>query len=669
MYRVPDRPLRLGSYRWRTVLVGLTMMVLFSEYATYEISSYYRFAPALGVPLTTVANIPIYEPFACLFWLWWIPIDTTVSIYGATAIIGIFAVVVVAGISNARSRRSLNDNVDALHGSAKWATFEDVKSAGLLAGEGGVYVGGCIDPHNNYQHYLQHNGPEHVLVIAPTRSGKGASLVIPTLLAWTESAIIYDIKGENWEKTSGFRAQQGQICFRFSPTDPTSSSRFNPLAEIRLHTSRDVSDAQNIAEMMTQTGEQQLAANRYFYEAANSIIVGMILYTCYKYDETGRVACLADVGNEFTVPGRSLPDLLKKLVKSKHPVVRKKAQIMLSKHEENFSAVESTTQTAFDLFDDPMVAQCTSASDFRVADLMDHERPISLYLIVPPGDIDRLRPLMRMLFTVIINRLTQSLDGTRIEHRHRLLLMIDEFPTLKRLDLFSTVLSYLAGYGIKVYLIAHDIRQIADAYGSHESIVSNCHIRIAFAPNHPETAELLSRMTGQRTIPRPSVSFSGASTSPILSHASTAIVVEQRPLFTADEVSRIPAARKEGRQAQQRIVAPGNMLIFVAGCYPIYGVQMFYFREFDAVLGARAGIPPPTSLPTIDGDGKVNQQAPIGRTANVISAVEVVPAAAAVIDVVAVPSIPEKRPVMNSLALFDDPESLLHPDDPGPEKE
>ena len=143
------------------------------------------------------------------------------------------------GANSLRSRR-LSANAEHLHGSARWATGEDIRETGLLDAGQGVYVGGWKPGRRSRLHYLRHDGPEHVLVFAPTRSGKGVSLVIPTLLAWNESAVIYDIKGENWAKTAGFRSQQGHICFRFCPVEQSYGSRFNPLAEVWLFTERDV---------------------------------------------------------------------------------------------------------------------------------------------------------------------------------------------------------------------------------------------------------------------------------------------------------------------------------------------------------------------------------------------------------------------------------------------
>ena len=123
--------------------------------------------------------------------------------------------------------------------------------------------------------------------------------MFPTLLAWSESAVIYDIKGENWARTAAFRAQQGHLCFKFSPVEENASSRFNPLSEVRLFTPRDVSDAQNIANMIVRTGEDS-PQERYWQDAAASITTGMILHVCYEAALQGRVASLADLAHVFT---------------------------------------------------------------------------------------------------------------------------------------------------------------------------------------------------------------------------------------------------------------------------------------------------------------------------------------------------------------------------------
>jgi type IV secretion system protein VirD4 len=287
-----------------------------------------------------------------------------------------------------------------------------------------------------------------------------------------------------------------------------------------------------------------------------------------------------------------------------HPVVREKAQEMLNKEDREFSGVLSTAKTALSLYSDPLVVENTANSDFRIADLVDHEKPVSLYLVVPPAHKKRLRPLIRLIFTMIVNRLTEKLefDGTEQQDRkHRLLVLIDEFPSLRKMDIFADALSYMGGFGLKAYLITQDIRQIVQEYGVNESIVSNCGIRVAFTPNQLETAELLSKMTGIETIQKAAFSYSGSRGSTILNHINESVQQIQRPLMTPDEVMRIPAPLKEGQGTQEKIIWPGDMLVFIAGHRPIYGKQMLYF--FDDVLRARAEMPPPKSLPTTTDDG------------------------------------------------------------------
>jgi type IV secretion system protein VirD4 len=302
-----------------------------------------------------------------------------------------------------------------------------------------------------------------------------------------------------------------------------------------------------------------------------------------------------------------------------HPVVREKAQEMLDKEDKDFGGVLSTAKTALTLYSDPLVAQNTSASDFAINDLVNHDRPVSLYLVVPPSDKIRLRPLIRLMFTMVVNRLTERMvfeGAEQKKNRHRLLLLIDEFPSLNRMEVFADALSYMAGYGLKAYLITQDIRQIVDAYGNNESIVSNCHVRIAFAPNQYETAELLSKMTGITTVPKASYSFSGSRFSPVMQHVNASVDHIERPLMTPDEVSRLAPAQKEGQGLAERIVAPGQMLIFVSGHFPILGTQMLYF--LDPVLNARAELLPPRDFYQIEGGSVIPQKA-ISKTRNRIS--------------------------------------------------
>lgn len=622
MHRLPPKPGFVGGFNWRATIAGLLVLVAANLAATQYIASRFFYQPALGTPLAHLGRISIYQPWKWVIWGWFNctspdqrvrqPLFFGIMILTAGCIV---SVVVFFALSASRSRKLMKNTQD-LHGSAGWASNEDVKATGLLDRQG-VFVGAWEQ--DNKLHYLRHDGPEHVLAFAPTRSGKGVGLVIPTLLSWPESAVIYDIKGENWAKTAGFRAACGHTCFKFSPVEDGSSSRFNPLEEIRLGTPREVSDAQNIAKIITHTGDDS-PNERYWQEAAYSLLTGMILHACIEADAAGRVASLADLARLLTKPGESFRETLEDIVaRSRHPVVREKAQEMLNKEDREFGSVLGTAKTALAVYSDPLVSANTAASDFRVADLVNHERPVSLYLVVPPSDTGRLRPLIRLIFTLIVNRLTEKMvfqGAEQQKNKHRLLLLIDEFPSLGRMDVFASALSFIGGFGVKAYLITQDICQIVDHYGRNESIVSNCHVRVAFAPNTMDTAELLSKMAGTTTVEKASYNFSGSRFSPVMGHVNASVDQIERPLMTPDEILRIKPPRKVKEAGVEKIVEPGQALIFVSGQRPILGTQMLYFM--DPELNRRAQIAPPTNFVAISG-GKTVPQLPADQTLNAIS--------------------------------------------------
>ncbi len=619
MYRTPRDPGGFPfGYNWKATGIGLVLLVGFNLLATQYIAAQFRYQSALGAPLLRIQRTALYQPFAWCIWGFQNctsrdnrvrkPLFEGEMIVLGGCILSMLAFFVAA---NRRAQR-LSENAEDLHGSARLAGPEDIEATGIMRSQGGVYVGGWYNDSTRRLQYLRHNGPEHVLAFAPTRSGKGVGLVIPTLLAWEESAVIYDIKGENWAKTAGFRASRGQLCFKFSPVEEETSSRFNPLAEVRLFTPRDVSDAQNVADMIIRSGENS-PMERHWEDSAASLTTGMILHACYTAAAEDRVACLADLSGLFTRPGVEFRETLNEMISyqhdadyrhgwrtpsglktSTHPVVSEKAQEMLDKESKELSGVLSTAKTALALYSDPLVARNTAASDFTINDLVNDEHPVSLYLVVPPSDKIRLRRLIRLMFTMVVNRLTERMafEGSEQKrNKHRLLFLIDEFPSLNRMEIFADALSYMAGYGLKAYLITQDIRQIVDAYGQNESIVSNCHVRIAFAPNQVDTAELLSKMTGTTTVQKASFNFSGSRFSPVMSHVNASVDHIERPLMTPDEVMRLRPPKKEGSGDSEIITEPGDMLIFVSGHFPILGMQMLYFA--DPELARRSAIAPP----------------------------------------------------------------------------
>jgi type IV secretion system protein VirD4 len=227
------------------------------------------------------------------------------------------------------------------------------------------------------------------------------------------------------------------------------------------------------------------------------------------------------------------------------------------------------------LYRDPTVAAVTSGCDWRIDDLLNAERPVSLYLVVPPSDISRTKPLIRLVLNQIGRRLTERLESLSGRARRQLLLMLDEFPALGRLDFFETALAFMAGYGVRAFLIAQSLNQIERAYGEHNAILDNCHVRVAFATNDERTAKRISDALGTATEQRSMRNYAGHRLAPWLSHVMVSRQETSRPLLTPGEVMQLPA---------------GEELVLVSGLAPIRARKLRYFE--DGRFASRVAAPP-----------------------------------------------------------------------------
>jgi len=598
--------------RQRNIAIGVMLVVLMCWLCTQYVASELSYAPVLGEPLLQVGQWKLYGPIEWLAWYhrWHTGAAPAVQNVFRVALWGSLVGGIASGLYIGYLGRSTQDQLwgdsESLHGSAHWAAPKEVERTGLLGNSSGVYVGGWKDPRTNAIRYLRHDGPEHIMAFAPTRSGKGVGLVLPTLLSWPHSAVVYDIKGENWALTAGWRQREADNrVLKFEPSAMDGSSvRFNPLAEVRVGTDREVADMQNIMTMIVDPDGKGL--KDHWQKSAQALLVGVGLHVLYSEDNKtlngmirflshpGRtveqaMAFMLDTDHDMEGPGWPNPDGSPNYC---HPVVAAAARAMLNTAAEEQSSVLSTAISYLTLYRDPIVSRNTAQSDFKIQDLMNDDKPVSLYLVVPPSDKERLRPLIRLVITQIVRGLTEKMafkDGrSTAGYKHRLLLMLDEFPSLGKLGVFEESLAFIAGYGLKAYLIIQDISQLWTAYGKEESIFSNCHVRVAYAPNKIETAELLSKMAGTATVVKRNYQFSGGAL--LGTHATIMSSTQEanRPLLTPDEVMRLPAARKDGRG---NVIEPGDMLIFMAGQTPIYGKQILYF--LDPVFSARAKVTAP----------------------------------------------------------------------------
>ncbi|WAE51465.1 conjugal transfer protein TraG [Stutzerimonas frequens] len=521
----------------------------------------------LGLPWFDCFGTPVYHPWRLFDWWFFFGAyaPQVFDIGGAIAAAsGMVAVGVAIVMSISRSRQS---RLVTTYGSARWAEVADIHAAGLDR-SAGVFLGLHGDQ------YLRHEGPEHILAFAPTRSGKGVGLVIPTLLSWPASAVIHDIKGENWNLTAGWRSRFSH-CLLFNPTDARSAA-YNPLLEVRRG-AHEVRDVQNIADILVDP-EGALERRNHWEKTSHALLVGAILHVLYASEDK----TLRGVANFLSDPACPFEVTLHQMMTTRHlgdgthPVVASAAREVLNKSENERSGVLSTAMSFLGLYRDPTVAEVTSRCDWRIADLIGAEHPVSLYLVVPPSDISRTKPLIRLILNQIGRRLTESLDGSDgVQRRHTLLLMLDEFPALGRLDFFESALAFMAGYGLRAFLISQSLNQIDKAYGQNHSILDNCHVRVTFATNDERTAKRISETLGTATELRAQRNYAGHRLAPWLGHLMVSRQETARPLLTPGEVMQLP---------------PDEAVVMISSVAPIRARKLRYYSDANF---KRRVLPPP----------------------------------------------------------------------------
>jgi len=624
--------------------VFAAIFVSINEGACLYIAKKYGYSPVLGI-----SHDGLYPPFSWIKWqLLYGRLDkiTFYAVDWALFLGTVLAILLVGGCGLLMGRHKAA-GLDGLHGTAKFCdSMEEIEACGLLADNqdagGSVMVGAWQDKSQNDApiHYLRHSGPEHVMVMAPTRSGKGVGLIVPTLLTWTHSAVIHDIKGELWAMTSGWRSQYAKNhVLKFDPADASDEGcSYNVLAEIRLNTEYAISDAQNIATILVDPQGEGVEGD-HWAGSAHSLFTGLMLFSLLEAklqdNPTPGLPDIADnisdperddrklwqdmidvimtpekVDNETNAKGEPIPDEIKEKRKASVSELQKKLAPLIEKGEVSesilnviarsgvsqkrlmeggdggeYTSVMSTARRYISIYADPILRKHTTKSDFLVDDLVNSEKPVSLYLVVRPSDKDRLRPVMRLMLTQIMRGLTRKplqfdpKDNRPLkQHKHRLLMLMDEFPAFNKLDVFAENMAFVAGYGIKCYVIIQDILQLRKQYTENEQVTANCHIRVAYAPNTDETAEMLSRMTGITTVNVENISETRDKSGRVTG-TSRSIENVSRPLMTQAEISEMRSPQKTKINGEEKIVGRGDMLIFVAGQSPIYGTQPLYFMD------------------------------------------------------------------------------------------
>jgi type IV secretion system protein VirD4 len=468
-----------------------------------------------------------------------------------------------------------------IHGTSRWANTKDIQAVGLFE-EAGVVVGQEEKAKVDYSikngsvklslrspgRILRHSGQTSTIMFAPTRSGKGVSSVIPTCLDYPHSLITIDPKGENFNITAGYRRKFSHVL-RLSPVS-NDTLRFNILDELTIASS--YRDASMIADILTSPADGKVdGSSKHWVDTAKDLLTGVILHVKYSnMPDKSLYGCLeflsqAEEGDD---KGAALLDGMINAIHcdSKiHEIIANVARRNKSRPDDERGSVFSTAVTALQVFEDPMVRNCSSSSDFCLNDFKVFENPISLYITVPFPDLDRLSSFLRIIVTFILRKFSQDeVQFGEQKLKHPILFLIDEFPTLGTFTTLEIMMGILAGYGITFYLICQSPSQIYKLYGEHTAIFDHCKYMMTYAMSDPKGAEMFSKMTGVESVTYTNVSNSGNKHETGTNNFSISEQTQQRNLMNADEIQHLPA---------------NQLLVFPQGAPAIIAKKNVYYSD------------------------------------------------------------------------------------------
>ncbi|MCP5369768.1 MAG: type IV secretory system conjugative DNA transfer family protein [Rickettsiaceae bacterium] len=474
-------------------------------------------------------------------------------------------IVIIYYIKNFNKIRSLEffTPKESVYGSASWASQEDIERAGLRAKHGMLLGQDSID-------YFVAEGFQHALLFAPTGSGKGVGFVIPNLLFWDHSVIVHDIKLENHELTSGWRKSQGQEVFVWEPSNPDGVTHcYNPIDWVSSKPGQMVDDVQKISNLI-------MPEKDFWNNEARSLFLGVVLYLIAddtkikSFGEVVRTMRSDDVVYNLAV-------VLDTLGEEIHPVAYMNIAAFLQKADKERSGVISTMNSSLELWANPLIDAATASSDFNIMEMK--KKKTTIYVGLTPDNIQRLQKLMQVFYQQATEFLSRKIPDTKTEP-YGVMFMMDEFPTLGKMEQFKAGIAYFRGYRVRLFLIIQDTQQLKGTYeeAGMNSFLSNSTYRITFAANNYETANLISQLCGNKTVTQTSYN------KPLffdlnISTRTQSVSNVQRALLLPQEVIQLPR---------------DDQIVLIESFPPIRSKKIKYFE--DKFFTKR--LLPPTFIPT-----------------------------------------------------------------------
>lgn len=450
-------------------------------------------------------------------------------------------------------------------GSSRWANADDLNKYKVLD-DSGVQLG--TFQNNDGSNPISYKGDRHLLTVAPTRSGKGTTQIIPNLLSYTGSTLVIDPKGENALITAQARKDMGQEVFIVDPwgiadVNNIETARFNPLDWLQLS---DIDITENAMLLADSLVVPENHKDGFWVEEAKALLQGFILYVATEKSEQGK-RHLGRVRDLLLQDGEDMQELFKKMAGSGHHIVKSTGSRCLQKEPKLLSNVIATAQAQTHFLDSQRIRTNMMVSDFKFEDLKT--KPMTIYLVLPA---DRLNAFGRWLRLLVQQAITVNARNIAEKPEKPVLFILDEFAALGRLTMVEQAYGLMAGFGLQIWGIVQDFNQLERIYDKGwQSFVSNSGMINYFGSSDKMTAEYFSSMCGETTVWNFSSALATAfgkasadgSTSATTTNTDTT-AASQRKLAYPDELMRL----KNNEQ-----------LVFIETMYPLIADKTPWFEN------------------------------------------------------------------------------------------